>query len=74
MAERCLTAKTLAQFKSHLIAEERSAATVEKYLRDTAAFAAYAGGAALTKETVIGYKRRFRKGMPFAVSIPYWPQ
>lgn len=61
MAERCLTAKTLAQFKSHLIAEERSASTVEKYLRDTAAFAAYAGGAALTKETVIGYKRRLQE-------------
>ena len=60
MAERCLTAKTLAQFKSHLISEERSASTVEKYLRDTAAFAAYAGGAALTKETVIGYKRRLQ--------------
>ncbi len=61
MAERCLTAKTLAQFKSHLISEERSAATVEKYLRDTASFAAYAGGAALTKETVIGYKRRLQE-------------
>lgn len=61
MAERCLTAKTLAQFKSHLISEERSASTVEKYLRDTAAFAAYAGGAALTKETVIGYKRRLQE-------------
>ena len=61
MAERCLTAKTLAQFKSHLISEERSASTVEKHLRDTAAFAAYAGGAALTKETVIGYKRRLQE-------------
>ena len=47
-------------FKQYLIFEERSAATVEKYIRDVRKFAEYAGGE-LTKETVIAYKNHLRE-------------
>ena len=44
-------------FKDRLISEEKSPATVEKYLRDTRAFALFAGGREPTKETVLAYKK-----------------
>ena len=57
MKGRIITAKAIAAFKEHLILEERSAATVEKYIRDVKAFAAYAQNGTITKETVIAYKK-----------------
>ncbi len=57
--------KTITQterlFYEHLLAEERSAATVEKYMRDVAAFFHYADGAELSKELVIAYKKLLRE-------------
>ena len=52
MAGRVITAKMIAGFKEHLILNERSGATVEKYIRDVMAFASYAQSKAITKETV----------------------
>ena len=52
-----ITAKTIDEFREHLILEERSATTIEKYIRDAKAFAAYVGSNAVTKETVIAYKK-----------------
>ena len=40
---------------------ERSAATVEKYVRNAAAFAAFADGGAITKMTVIAYKEKLQR-------------
>ena len=57
MKERFLTQEIICDFKEHLILEERSAATVEKYIRDVKAFAAFENGAEITKETVIEYKK-----------------
>ena len=42
MKGRFITAKVIAEFKEHLILEERSEITVEKYIRDVKAFAKYA--------------------------------
>lgn len=42
MSVRLLTEKIIAEFKEYLILEERSEATVEKYIRDVKAFAVYA--------------------------------
>ena len=61
MAGRVITAKMIAGFKEHLILNERSAATVEKYIRDVMAFTSYAHNKAITKETVIGYKKHLQK-------------
>ena len=56
MKGRWITAKEIAAFKQHLILEERSPATVEKYIRDVRALAVYAAGE-ITKEAVIAYKK-----------------
>lgn len=57
MEGRVITAKMIAEFKEHLILEERSEITIEKYIRDVKAFAAYAQNTSVTKETVIAYKK-----------------
>lgn len=50
MTERILSTQHLNAFREHLIREEKSAATIEKYLRDAGAFLAYSMGCAITKE------------------------
>lgn len=57
MKERILTPSALEAFRRHLLREEKSTATVEKYLRDARAFLAFAGGAAVTKELMLAYKK-----------------
>ena len=61
MKGRIITAKTIAEFKKHLILEERSKITVEKYIRDVKAFSAYTQNTAVTKETVISYKKHLQE-------------
>ncbi len=46
----------LKHFKEYLQQEEKSPVTVEKYLRDTTAFAEFAGTQKITKELTIAYK------------------
>lgn len=60
MKGRFLTAEMIAEFREHLILEERSEATVEKYIRDISAFSNFADGAEITKETVIAYKKHLQ--------------
>lgn len=61
MNRRQITAADIAAFRKQLILAERSAATVEKYVRDAAAFAAFADGGAITKMTVIAYKEKLQR-------------
>ena len=61
MERRTITTKIIAEFKEHLILEERSEITVEKYIRDVKAFAKYAQNNAVTKETVIAYKKHLQE-------------
>lgn len=56
MKGRVLTEKIIADFSAYLKSEEKSENTIEKYLRDVHAFAAYQNGAEITKEAVIAYK------------------
>ena len=60
MKGRLITAKTIAEFREHLILEERSTATIEKYIRDVNMFVLYADGE-ITKETVIAYKKHLQE-------------
>lgn len=57
MEGRVITAKMIAEFKEHLILEERSVATIQKYIRDVKAFMVYAQNSTITKEFVIAYKK-----------------
>lgn len=61
MKGRFITAKAIAEFKEHLILEERSDITIEKYIRDVKAFTAYTQNTAVTKETVISYKKHLQE-------------
>lgn len=53
MTERILSPQHLNAFRENLIREEKSAATVEKYLRDAGAFLAYSAGQTVTKEHTV---------------------
>ena len=51
-----LNQKQICDFKAHLICEERSGATVEKYLHDLRVFYRFINGKELTKTAVMEYK------------------
>ena len=53
-----LTAERIAAYGRYLKQEERTLATLEKYLRDVQAFALWLDGEAVTKEAVTGWKER----------------
>lgn len=57
MSERVLNEELIEQFRQHLSEEEKSRATIEKYLRDVRAFYAFIGNARVTKEQMIRYKK-----------------
>lgn len=61
MKGKAITAKMIAEFREHLILEERSAATVEKYIRDIRNFVIFEDGEEITKETVITYKKQLQE-------------
>jgi integrase len=52
-----VTEELAAAWAAHLTREERAPATVEKYLRDARAFAAWLGGVPATQESAAAYKR-----------------
>lgn len=56
MKEHRLNEKQLTAYAGHLRAEERSAATMEKYMRDVRGFAGWLKGASVTKEAAAGWK------------------
>ena len=51
-----ITAEQVTNFKNYLISEERSTATVEKYVRDINAFSEWLCGREIDKNTVVEYK------------------
>lgn len=57
MNETYITTELLAQYAQQLYEEEKSSATIEKYIRDVRTFSKYAGSQALTKDLTIAYKR-----------------
>ena len=61
MTERILSIQHLNAFRENLIREEKSAATIEKYLRDADVFFAYSAGQTITKEHTVSYKRSLQE-------------
>lgn len=57
MENRTLNQKDMEQFGAYLAGEEKSRATVEKYLRDVRAFSAFAAGQEVTRELVKEWKQ-----------------
>lgn len=60
MKIRRLSKKMIVEFEKYLQLQEKSSATIEKYLRDVNAFFLFSGKI-ITKETVIGYKNKIIK-------------
>lgn len=56
MENRTLQEDDMEAFRAYLLREEKSDATIEKYLRDVRAFAAFAGDREVTKELVMAWK------------------
>lgn len=54
---RILTQADICRFSEHLLAEEKSAATQGKYIRDVQTFCAFANGQPVTKELAVAYKK-----------------
>jgi len=57
MERRILTSDKILLFKKYLISEEKSEATIEKYIYDAECFMRYAGKQNLTKDIILGYKK-----------------
>lgn len=57
MQNRILSEKNIETFQNHLLQEEKSTATMEKYLRDVRAFLVFSGQTAITKDLVMTYKQ-----------------
>lgn len=56
MRERIITEGFIQKFHEHMLKEEKSNATIEKYLRDIRRFMAFANGNKVTKDMALGYK------------------
>lgn len=61
MKKVTLTPALIRQFHQALVREEKSPATLEKYLRDITAFSRFAGAQPLGKELVIAYKQHLQQ-------------
>lgn len=64
--KRILDPKKMHEFEFYLRNEERSAATIEKYIRDVRFFASFVCDAEIDKQTVLDYKNKL--GYTYAVS------
>ena len=58
MEGRFLTEEKISQFRQYLIAEEKSANTVDKYLRDVQVFTGFLAGREVAKEIAVAYKQK----------------
>ena len=56
--QRILTPERIAAYAAHLRDQEKSAATIQKYVHDLTALCGFLAGAALTKAALIGWKER----------------
>jgi len=66
MKKRKIGLLEIKRFEAYLKEEERSAATIEKYIRDVRCFADYIGSADVCKQNVMEYKNKL--GTSYAVS------
>ena len=57
MDQRILNEQRIEEFRAYLQQEEKSEATIDKYIRDARAFCAFSGGTGVTKELVRSWKQ-----------------
>ncbi len=64
--KRIITSKKIKDFEIYLRNEERSKATIEKYMRDVRCFVAFIGSSEVSKQSVMDYKNKL--GNSYAVA------
>jgi len=57
MKQRLLTEQMINKFRLHLIYEEKSSVTIQKYIQDVKAFRCFLGEKEVSKEVVLEYKK-----------------
>lgn len=60
MRKRIITAQLIQEYRTHLITEEKSPHTIEKYVRDVNGLAGFLKGQEVTKEEIMAYKERLK--------------
>ena len=61
MEQRRITEEMIQSYHHYLIRDEKSTATVEKYLRDVRAFFSFIGTTVVTKEATVAYKKQLQR-------------
>lgn len=56
-----ITKSKIVKFREYLLTEEKSPATIDKYLRDVSAFAGWLGKREVSKQTVLEYKEELKR-------------
>ena len=64
-----ITKDLIENFKNHLVEEEKSQATFEKYIRDVTAFYVWLAGREVEKTQFFGIKNIYQKTMPLLLLI-----
>ena len=65
---RVITETLLKEYREYLIAEEKSKATIEKYMGDLRKFQQYAGSQEVTKALVMAYKEQLVSSQRYEIS------
>lgn len=65
---RCITTEQLEQYKNYLLEEEKSMATINKYLCDIRKLKDFANGREITKKLMIAYKEHLRNDGEYKTS------
>lgn len=65
---KIITQQILEQYEEYLISEEKSIATIEKYMRDIKKLEKYANGCEITKKLMIEYKEYLRVNKKYKLS------
>lgn len=65
---KIITEQIVEQYKEYLIGEEKSAATISKYMRDIKKLQEYANGCEITKKLMIEYKEYLRINKEYKLS------
>lgn len=60
MTKTIVSPRELMLFREYLIREEKSAATIEKYMRDVSAFMEFVGDQEISKEITVAYKNELQ--------------
>ena len=66
--EYFITEQVLKDYKSYLVMEEKSKATISKYICDIKKLVNYASGRRITKELVVAYKEDLRTKTNYKLS------